>query len=83
MYYIKEGNIDLDLEECLPHLINTRMCFLPIQSIMECRREFKSTRRGFGVSLGEVESLIDSLFLESSTFFEGIESMGVEATSPL
>jgi len=50
---------------------------------MECRREFKSTRRGFGVSLGEVESLIDSLFLESSTFFEGIESMGVEATSPL
>ena len=39
---------------------------------------------GIGVSLGGVESLIDSLSFGSSTSFERIESMGVETTtSPL
>jgi len=57
-YCNKEENVDINLEECLPNLINMRLCFVPFQSIG--KGGLVAQEDGIAVSLREVESLIDS-----------------------
>ena len=55
--------------------------FLLLQLVRERRRWLRSTRGKGGASLGEVELLVNSLSLGSSTTLEGMELIGEGYTS--
>jgi len=56
LYHVKEGNVDLDLGESLPNLVNMRFHLLPLQLVWKRRWGLETHGKGVVESLEEVES---------------------------